>query len=366
MRESAIAGPAISISGRMIGRDHPVLLVAELGINHNGSIEQALAMIDAAADAGAHGVKFQTFSADEFMSSADQTYTYLSQGVQVTESMHAMFRRYELSAPEFQAMFDRARQRGLIAFSTPTDMESARLLMPMGLPALKVGSDDLVNTPLIGELAGLGIPMILSTGMADLEEIDLACEAFRQAPGNCGQLGLMVCTSLYPTEDPDANVARISTLMASQPEAVTGFSDHTRDSLAACLSVALGAAIVEKHFTLDRNLPGPDHWFSCDPHDLAVLARDLERSAAILGNGIPGPAPGELEMRAIARRSIFANQPIAAGSKVSREHLVFQRPGTGLTPNRLESVVNRVALRDIPAGTLITMDLLSGDEARDE
>ncbi|PKK88972.1 MAG: N-acetylneuraminate synthase [Candidatus Wallbacteria bacterium HGW-Wallbacteria-1] len=366
MTELVDVRSAISISGRMIGSGFPVLVVAELGINHNGSVDRALEMIEAAAAAGVDAVKFQTFSADEFMSSADQTYTYLSQGQEITESMHSMFKRYELGAGDFQKMFRRAEQLGLIAFSTPTDMSCARLLLPFGLPAVKVGSDDLVNTPLIEELSGLGLPVMLSTGMADMHEVKLAYEAaclgFQRGTfsmssslsyGGAPPVALMVCTSLYPTEDQDANVARVATFAREFPKAVVGFSDHTRDSLAACAAVALGASIVEKHFTLDRNLPGPDHWFSCDPMELENLVANIERTHRILGTGIPGPTQGEIEMRHIARRSLCAARNISAGTCITRDDLAFQRPGTGLPPSKWQDVAGCIAKEDIPAGAVI-------------
>lgn len=342
------------------GDGHPVVIVAETGINHNGSIEIASNMISRAAEAGVGAVKFQTFSAEEFMSGPDQTYTYTSNGRTITESMLDMFKRCEIPAEGFRELFDFARKSGLIPFSTPTDFEGAKKIAPFGLPAIKVGSDDLVNIPLLKELASLNLPMILSTGMADPEEISLGLETSLKF--GSPSVALMVCTSLYPTPAGGENLRRISTLRCRFPDTVIGFSDHTMGISAACLAVALGASIIEKHFTLDRSMAGPDHWFSSDPEEMRKLVRAIRVSELALGTGEVGPEPGELEMRTVARRSVAAKNDIPKGKIIEKGDLCCKRPGTGIPPGRLEALIGLTAARFIPSNSLIHPEDLSAFE----
>ncbi len=257
----------IEIEGRRIGPGEPAFIIVEVGVNHNGDPELARRMVDAIAESGADCVKFQTFCAEEFCNSPDETYTYKSQGKEVTESMLAMFQRLEFKREEFAGLFEHARKRGLIPLSTPTDRGAVDLLDGLGAQAFKVGSDDLVYSPFLEYVAAKGKPVIISTGMADAADVDRAVAAI-QGAGN-DRIVILHCVSLYPTPEDKVNLRKIETLRGLHPEAVIGFSDHSQGATACLGAVALGACVLEKHFTLDKNLPGPDHWFSADPPNWA-------------------------------------------------------------------------------------------------
>ena len=265
------------IADRRVGAEHPSFIIAEVGINHNGSIDTALQMIEVAKRAGADAVKFQTFRASEFVGDPDQQFTYRSQGRQVNESMLAMFTRYELPSAAWVGIKAECDRQGIIFMSTPQNRSDLDLLLEVGLPAVKIGSDDFTNLPLIRSYAQTGLPMILSCGMSDLSEVHQALDA---AGGFDGYpVALLLCTSQYPTPPIDVNLRKLRTLQGAFPGLVTGFSDHTQGPLAASLAVALGAAIFEKHFTLDHDQPGPDHWFSEDPVGLESWVQEFAKPA---------------------------------------------------------------------------------------
>jgi N-acetylneuraminate synthase/N,N'-diacetyllegionaminate synthase len=282
MSKSGKLADTIRIGDRPVGRGHPALIIAEVGVNHNGDLDTALKMVDAVAQAGADCVKFQTFSAEEFINDSNETYEYVSQGKVVRESMLEMFRRLELKREAFAALFKRARERGLIPLSTPTDRQAVDLLGELGAPAYKVGSDDLVYTQFLDYVARKGKPMIISTGMATAKDVERAVETIRQA-GN-DQHVILHCVSLYPTPENEVNLRKVETLREQYGNLV-GFSDHSWGITAALGAVALGACVIEKHFTLDRNMSGPDHRFSADPAELKSLVSEIRRLESNLGTG---------------------------------------------------------------------------------
>ena len=344
----------IEIEGRHIGPGAPCFIIAEVGVNHNGDPALARRMVDAIAEAGADCVKFQTFCAEEFCNSPDETYTYKSQGQEVTESMLGMFKRLEFKREEFAGLFAHARERGLIPMSTPTDRPAVDLLDELGVQAFKVGSDDLVYSPFLQYVASKGKPVIVSTGMADKADVDRAVAALRGA--GCEQLVILHCVSQYPTPEDRVNLRKIQTLQSRYPDAVVGFSDHS-EGVTACLgAVALGACVLEKHFTLDKNLPGPDHWFSADPAELSALVREVRRLEQNLGSPVLEPTPEEREMALLARRSSVAGRDIPAGAVISAADLCFTRPGTGLMPYELRNVLGKKARRTLPLGTILRYD----------
>ena len=349
----------IRIENREIGEGRPCFVIAEVGVNHNGDPERAMKMIDAAAAAGADCVKFQTFRAEEFVNDAKATYTYTSQGRKVTESMLEMFQSLELKPEEFAHLFERTRELGLVPLSTPTDRAAVDLLNDLGAAAFKIGSDDLVYTPLLEYVAAKGRPVILSTGMAETADVERAVTALRGA-GN-EQIALLHCVSLYPTPDDQVNLRKISALREKFGLAV-GFSDHSSVITAALGAVALGGCMIEKHFTLDRDLPGPDHWFSADPQELKKLVSSLRRMEAHLGAGDAALCEGERKMAALAHRSIVAATDLPAGHYISEKDLAFRRPGTGLMPYEMDRVVGRRTRGAVVEGTLLNVDMLE-DEA---
>lgn len=335
-----------SIAGRKIGPDELPYCIAEVGINHNGDIDVAKKMIEAAKAAGADAVKFQTFKAEEFCGDSDQTFTYKSQGKQITESMLEMFRRYEFSEASWLEIKEYCDVTGITFFSTPQNTSDLRLLQNIGVPAVKIGSDDFVNLPLISKYQQAGLPLILSCGMSDLAEVHqglLAASWFDGYP-----VALLLCTSQYPTPPNDVHIAKLTTLQQAFPGLLTGFSDHTEGPLAASLALARGARIFEKHFTLDKTLPGPDHWFSEDPAGLTEWINHIHTSDLILGSPLVVPTRSELQNKKEFQRVIVAASHIRAGEILSDTNLMMKRVagGQGLPPSMYRRLVGKSSWKD--------------------
>lgn len=341
----------IRIGTRAVGSGAPCFIVAELAINHNGDLELARRMIDAAVEAGADAVKFQNYRTEDFVSDRLSVYQYFSRGSTIVESQYEMFKRCEVSPDRLRALKEHADARRVVFFSTPTSLETLADVTSLGVPVLKNGSDFLGHLPLIQAMAETGLPAILSTGMATLAEIDEAVRAFRER-GN-DQLILLHCTSAYPTPPGDVHLRKIPTL-AQVFGCPTGLSDHTRGIVAALGAVALGACCIEKHFTLDRNLPGPDHWFSSDPEEfreLVMAIRMLERS---LGESRIRPAESELEGRREYRLSCAAERPLEKGQLLEEKDIAFRRPGSGVPPSQMHYLIGRRLVRDVGHGHVFT------------
>ena len=341
------------IAGRTIGPDEPPYCIAEVGINHNGDSAIAMRMIEAAKAAGADAVKFQTFKADEFCGDPGQMFTYRSQGKSVTESMLEMFRRYEFAPEIWREIKSRCEALGITFFSTPQNRGDLDLLVSLGVPAIKVGSDDFTNLPLLHDYADAGLPMILSCGMSDIAEVHQALESAGWFDGR--PVALMLCTSQYPTPPGDANISRLTTLQQAFPGLLVGFSDHTEGPLAAAVAVSRGARVFEKHFTMDRDLPGPDHWFSEDPAGLAKWIETIRTADLLLGNALVKPTKAELDMRILARRSVVALRDIKSGAVLDNANVGLRRPGDGLPPAMLQRVLGLTAVRDIKKGERLTL-----------
>lgn len=316
-----------------VGPGRPCLVVAEIGINHGGSIATALEMVRAAAKAGADAIKVQAFSASNFVT---EKATY--QG----ERQIDLFRRYELSAALLSEIADECQRQGLLFFGTPDSVDQARFLVALGVPCIKVGSDDIVHVPLLRALARFKLPMILSSGMATLKEIIQAVDAVRGVP-----VIMLHCVSAYPTPPAMANLRRIQSLAGLH--LTVGYSDHTDGIEAAVQAVASGAVLVEKHFTMDRAAEGPDHAFSADPAQLAEMVRRIREAEVLRGDGIIEPSTEEKLMRVTARRSIVAARPIKYGDVITDEMLAYKRPGDGLTPIVADLIVGKKARRTLAA-----------------
>lgn len=337
----------VTIAGRKLGAGHPCFVAAEIGLNHNGDIELAKRSIDAAAEAGADGVKFQNYRTEDFLSDRSLTYEYISRGEKVREPQYDMFKRCELAPAALAQLRAHCEQRGVVFFSTPTSVEGVEDLVRVGAPLLKNGSDYLGNVPLVEAMGRTGVPTVLSTGMATLGEVDEAVRAFRGAGGR--DLVLLHCTSSYPTPMEDVHLRKMTTLQAAF-DCVVGLSDHTEGTVAAVGAVALGASFVEKHFTLDRNLPGPDHRFSSTPAELAELVAGVRAIERALGSSAPGPAASELHARSAYRLSCVASRPLRAGDLVERKDVAFRRPGNGLPPSALDWLLGHRLTRDVALG----------------
>lgn len=346
----------IIVHSRRIGAGQPCFLAAEIGINHNGDAILAKEMIDAAAEAGADAVKFQNYRTEDFLHDRSLTYTYTSQGKTITESQFAMFKRCELSREMLLDLKQHCDKRGVVFFSTPTGPDGVRELRDMGSALMKNGSDYLQNLPLIADMARSGIPTVLSTGMATLEEIEDAVTCFEQAGGQ--DLVLLVCTSAYPTPRSEANLRRIPELARTLGRPC-GFSDHTEGILAALGAVALGAVLVEKHFTLHKKLPGPDQWFSADPGEFGELVRGVRDMETCLGSGHIGPTASESLSREQFRLSCAAARALSSGTVLHEADVMLRRPGSGLPPKAMAALAGKTLLRDLAQGELLRWEDLS-------
>lgn len=323
------------------------LLVAEIGINHNGDMALAERMIHAAAAAGADAVKFQNYRTEDFLSDHALSYTYLNQGREVTESQFAMFKRCELGDADLLRLKRCCDAAGVRFFSTPTSAEGVDALRRIGTVCLKNGSDYLGHLPLIRHMARSGLPTILSTGMATESEVAEAVAAFRGAGGR--ELTLLACTSAYPTPHDCVHLRRIPAL-AEKFKCPAGFSDHTAGWEAAVAAVCVGACMVEKHFTTDRGLPGPDQRFSADAAEFAELVRRVRAAEAMLGEPGLGPTAAEQRSRVEFRLSCVAARDLPAGHRLSERDIAFRRPATGLPPSQVERLLGHCVAMAVKQG----------------
>jgi N,N'-diacetyllegionaminate synthase len=340
-----------------IGEGYPVFVIAEAGINHNGSVKTAKRMIDAAARCGANAVKFQTFKAEEFISTPSQTITYKSQGKWITESAITMFKRYQFSPSQWREVADHCKKKRIVFFSTPQNPSDLDMLLKVtGMQIIKVGSDDLTNLDLMKYYASKKKPMIISAGMAYRSEISDAISVIRKAGNN--ELSVLHCVASYPASPEQVNMRKMNAI-ADIFNVIPGFSDHTEGIDACVVAAAMGAKVIEKHFTLGRDLPGPDHWFSSDPKELKALVKAVRKTELMMGTAALEPTKKEMNTRKDARRSIVARTDIIKGMKISSGNVEFKRPGTGLPPKMISKVLNRTAKRTVIKGSVIKMGDLS-------
>ena len=341
----------IEINSRIISGDSPCFIIAEAGVNHNGDIKRAKQMIDVAKRIGADAIKFQTYKTEKLVTEYAKQAKYQKNNTQ-EKNQFDMLKKLELSGEEFSELFNYAEERGIIFLSTPFDIESADLLNRIGVGAFKIGSGDLTNFPLLEYIAVFGKPLILSTGMSTLEEISETLDILSDYGPK--DIILLHCTSSYPTEIYDANL-RIIPMLKNKFGFYVGFSDHTKSRMIPAVAVALGAVIVEKHFTLNHNLVGPDHKMSLEPDEFQEMVINIRQVEKALGNGIKSIRNNEKEVRNIARKSIVASIDIPNGTIISRDMLDVKRPGTGLAPKYLQTIIGKKARRNISKDQLIKM-----------
>ncbi len=340
------------IRDREIG-GRPVYLIAEAGSNHNGDLKVARELIAAAAEAGADAVKFQAFRASRHYSRHTPSFTYLdAQGNQL--STYDLIASLEIDRAWHAPLIDYARSKGIDFLSSPCDSEAVDQLAELGMPAFKLASFDLPDVRLIRHMARHGRPLILSTGMANYTDIETAIGAARSV-GN-EQVVLLQCTSLYPAPVDLSNLAAIETLRRAFDLPV-GYSDHTLGDHVSLAAVALGACMIEKHVTLDRKLPGPDHSFAIEPGELAAMVRKIRDVEAAIGDGIKcGPRPAEREMFEKGRRSVHVVRDLKAGDVIGADDLVIKRPGFGISPALADHLVGRTLGKPVAADHWITWD----------
>jgi sialic acid synthase SpsE len=328
-------------------------IVAEVGINHNGELTKALKMIEVAKQSGLDAVKFQTFRAKEFCGDKTQMFTYQSQGKKITEPMFEMFKRYEFDYDDWFQIKQKCDDENILFLSTPQNRSDLDILLKLDLKAIKVGSDDFTNLPLLADYSKTKLPMIVSCGMSDLSEVHEALDAIGTSNGY--PTILLLCTSQYPTPSEDVNLLKLKTLAKTFPELVLGFSDHTKGSLASSLAIGFGAVFFEKHFTLDNNLAGPDHWFSENPETLKNWVDSIHKSFLMMGDPEVKPTSKELEMRKLARRSIVILKDTKKGDKLTEENIGLRRAGKGLPPKVLKDMLGLYALQDLDEGSLLEL-----------
>lgn len=321
-------------------------VIAEAGVNHNGDVEMAHRLVDAAADTGADAVKFQTFKADRLASANSPKAEYQLRATGADESQLDMLRRLELDRAAHSDLMRHCERRGILFLSTPFDEDCADMLAGLGVAAMKTPSGELTNLPYLAHVARLGLPMIVSTGMATLGEVEQAVRTI--ADSGAPPLCLLHCVSAYPAPPEDANLRAMATIAACFGTP-TGFSDHTPGIGVPVAAAALGARVIEKHLTLDRSLPGPDHKASLEPDQFTAMVAAIRQATAALGDGRKTPRAAEIEIAAVARKSLVSRRPLPAGTIVSTIDLAAKRPGTGIPPGQSALVIGRRVRRDLAA-----------------
>ena len=330
------------------------LIIAEAGVNHNGDLILARQLIDVAATAGADMVKFQTFSADRLVTRQARKADYQTATTESGESQHAMLRRLELSRDMHESMMAHCELRRIQFFSTAFDLESIDLLADLGLATFKIPSGEITNLPYLRHISQFGKPVILSTGMATLGEIEAALQVLERGGTPRNNITVIHCNTEYPTPMADVNLRAMVTIREAFGVAV-GYSDHTLGIEVPIAAVALGATIIEKHFTLDRTLPGPDHKASLEPDELKDMVAAIRNIEQALGDGIKCPSTSEAKNKPIARKSLVAARGIRAGDVFNETNVTVKRPGTGLSPMRWDEVLGRKARHDFAPDELIEL-----------
>ncbi|WP_330925633.1 N-acetylneuraminate synthase [Candidatus Sororendozoicomonas aggregata] len=327
-------------------------IIAEAGVNHNGSLDLALKLIDEAAKAGADAVKFQSFKAEQLVSKFAKTAEYQRRNTGLGDQFF-MLKKLEMSDQFHQQLFRHCKAQNIEFMSTPFDSKIAQYLVNCGMDKLKIPSGELTNLPLIQSLCALNKPIILSTGMASMDEV---CEAVATIKAERSKLSLkgeiskfltiLHCTSNYPAQNEEVNLKAMNT-MARLLDLPVGYSDHTDGLLVSVAAVAMGAKVIEKHFTLDRRMDGPDHKASLEPDQLAEMIRQIREVELCLGDGEKKPQPNEIPVRRLVRRSVTLTRPVIKGHVLTEDDLVLLRPGTGIAPADMDKVVGRVVSRTI-------------------
>jgi len=351
--------PGVKIGNLLIGSNSPIFIIAEAGINHNGDPVMARELVSSAAAFGADAVKFQTFKADRVVTHGAPKAEYQLEVTDKAESQLEMLERVELDEAEHRELKTLADSKGIVFLSTPYNFEDIELLETLGVDAYKIASGQIVEHAFLQRVAGTAKPIILSTGMATMAEIEAAVKIIeRSCTGALEEkLILMQCTTNYPSLIEDANLRVIETLR-SRFGCHVGYSDHTLGTEAVIAAVALGAAVIEKHYTLDKTLPGPDHLSSATPLELKELVVKIRRTEAALGSEIKEPSKAEILNATGMRRSLATTRAVKCGEVITQEILTFKRPSSGMAPQLYSMVIGKRVVRDIEAGVLLDKDMV--------
>lgn len=343
-------GQVLKIGTKLIGDGEPVFIIAEAGVNHNGSLELAKKLVDVAVEAKADAVKFQTFTAETLVTATAPQADYQKKNIGREESQYAMLKRLELSQENHRILSHYAKEKNIIFLSTPFSEADADALESLGIPAFKIPSGEITNLPYLEHIARKAKPMLISTGMSTLAEVRQAIVTVRGV-GN-DKLVVLHCTSNYPAS-PDSLNLRVIQTMREELDLPVGYSDHSAGIVADGAAVALGACVIEKHFTLDKNMAGPDHKASLNPVELTEMVRAIRLTERMLGRGVKICTPEEESIRVVARKSLVARRTITTGEVIQGEDIIMKRPGTGISPAKLHTVVGRRAVATILADALI-------------
>lgn len=330
-------------------------IIAEAGVNHNGSIKLAKQLIDRAADAGADAVKFQSFLADEVVSHDAPKAEYQKETTDASESQYDMIKKLELTKEDHIELVEHAKNKNILFISTPFDEKSVDLLVELGVPLIKISSGEITNHPFLRYISKKDLPIILSTGMSTLEEIGEAVSVISES--GCRDLTLLHCTSNYPARIEDCNLRSMKTI-SDFFNLPVGYSDHTSGIIVPIAAVAMGACVIEKHFTLDKNFPGPDHKASLEPGEFKEMVRSLKIVEKSFGSSIKAPVESELKVRDIVRRSVVAKVEISKGTIITEHLLAFKRPGIGIAPKYAPFLIGKIANRNIHREELIKYEYL--------
>jgi len=336
-------------------------IIAEAGVNHNGSKSLAMDLIEIAAESGADAIKFQTFTAENLVRKGTLTAEYQQQHTG-NQDQYAMLKELEISKEFHYELVENCIACGIEFMSTPFDIESAHFLSELGMKKIKVPSGELTNLPFLRALAELNLPMILSTGMASLDEVEDAISVIDEVLADTSEmrnreemLTVLHCTSNYPTKNEDVNLRAIQT-MRDEFMLPVGYSDHTQGILVSTAAVAMGATVIEKHFTKDKSLKGPDHQASLEPDELALMVKQIRQVESCLGDGIKVPKQSEYPIRELVRRSVVLKKMLKKGAHLNSDDLILLRPGSGILPKHIDSIVGKTTSSDLPAGKILKWD----------
>ena len=344
---------AIRIADKKIGPGHPCFIIAEAGVNHNGDLELAKKLIDAAAESGADAVKFQTFRAENVVTSTAEKAEYQKSTTSADETQYEMIKSLELPDESIKDLSDYAKKRGIIFLSTPFDEESVDLLDQIDVPAYKIPSGEITNFPLLKKIAKKRKPVILSTGMSTLGEVE---EAFYYLKKNGARdIILLHCTTSYPAPPHSVNLLAMKTMQCAF-SVLVGYSDHTEGITISIAAVAMAASVLEKHFTLDRTLPGPDHRASLEPGELKAMVQAIRDVEFAVGAGVKRPNKDEEKIKKIARRSIVARNEIKRGATLKESDIAIRRPGTGIEPKYASKIIGRRVNKTIKKDIIISWE----------
>ncbi|MBI9080381.1 MAG: N-acetylneuraminate synthase [Pseudodesulfovibrio sp.] len=334
----------------------PVFIIAEAGVNHNGDMNIARKLIEAAADSGADAIKFQTFKATEIVTSQAQKATYQKEASNTEESQLEMLEKLELDESMHVELKAHCQKKSIEFLSTPFDGKSLDMLLEMGLSTIKIPSGEITNLPYLRHVGSMGKRIILSTGMTTLQEVKEAVQALEKAGTSSKDITLLHCNTQYPTPYDNANLRAMETLAQAFPECAVGYSDHTLGIECPIAATALGATVIEKHFTLDKTMDGPDHAASISPDELSAMVTGIRNTEKALGTGHKEPSPSEIDNISIARRFLVASRPIIQGELFNESNLTAKRTGCGgISPMQWDKIIGQSAPHDFQSGETITL-----------